>query len=149
DTRNHFPGIAAIATAEQGGRFDAAEEFVAFLARFKGPDVGEGASVVFGKSRRGFCFLEILPEVGRAENLHAEEGIAARGVETGRAPGVDERGIDGDAWAEGAAQGEAAAGLRGFGDKEALFSANAKDESICHSCLAPGDGGHDGDLIAG
>jgi len=51
DARNYLPGIAGVATAEQRGRFHAAQEFLAVLARLERPDVGESASVVLGKGR--------------------------------------------------------------------------------------------------
>jgi hypothetical protein len=81
DARDHLPGITTVVAPEQRRRLDAAEQLLLSGARFERPDVGERASVLFGERGSRFRFLEGLPEVGRAQDLHAEEWVAARSIE--------------------------------------------------------------------
>ena len=107
DAGHHLPRIAAVAAPEQRRRLDAAQELLLALARLDRPDVDERAAVVLGKCRRRLRLLEALPHVGRAQHLHPEERIAARGVQTRRAARVDERRVHRHAWTERPAQREA------------------------------------------
>src|SRR5262249_7898960 len=65
DAPNHFPGIAAVAAAEQRCRLDSAPEILLVVARFERPDVGERAAVFLGESRGGLRLLELLAEIRR------------------------------------------------------------------------------------
>ena len=130
DARNHLPGIAAVAAPEERRRLDAAPQVLLAVARFERPDVGERAPVVLREGGSRLRLLELLPEIGRAQDLHAEEGVAARGVEARRAARVDQRGVDGHARSERSAQREAAPGLRRLGDEQALLGSDAENDVV-------------------
>src|SRR5262249_53806548 len=83
DAGDQLQGTAAIAAAEERRRPDAAPEVLLVVARLERPDVGEGATVLLGEGRRGLRLLELLAEIGRVQDLHAEEGIATGGIEAG------------------------------------------------------------------
>ena len=133
DARDHLPGIAAVARC---GRATPARR------RTRGPSCRRPASSdqmlasarpsSFGKAGADFVSLNFLPEIGRAQDLHAEEGVAARGVEARRAARVDQRGVDGHARSERPAQREAAPGLRRLGDEQALLGSDAENDSFRH-----------------
>ncbi len=129
---DHLPRVAGVTTPEQRGRFDAAEQSLAALARLERPDVGERTPVVLGKGRGRLGFLEGLAEVRGAQHLHAEEGIAARGVEPRRAARVDQCGVHGNTVAEGPGQGEFPTALRGLRHEDTLLRANGDNDSLCH-----------------
>src|SRR5207248_11149645 len=95
DTGDHLPGVAAVAAAEERGRLDAAPQVLLVRSRLERPDVLQRAPVLLGKGGERFRLLEGLAQVVRAQDLHAEERIAARGVDA-RPPAarVDERGVD-------------------------------------------------------
>ena len=59
-----------------------------------------------GKAGRRLRLLEALPQVRRTQHLHAEERIAARGIDSGVAARVDQRRVHGDAGPERPAQRE-------------------------------------------
>ena len=112
DARNQFPGIAAVAAPEQRRRLDTAKQVFPVVSWFERPDVDQRAAVVLGKGRSRLRLLERFPQIGRAQDLHAEEGIATRSVNPRCAARVDQRGVNRHARAERAAQREATPGLR-------------------------------------
>ena len=132
DARNHLPGIAAVAAPEQSRRLDAAPQIPPVVARLERPNVGERAPVFLGESGSGLRLLEPLPEISRAQDLHAEEGVAARCINSRRATRIDKRGVNRHASAKRAAQREAAAGLRRLGHEQPLFSADAENNAVRH-----------------
>src|SRR5260221_7703103 len=132
DARNHLPGIAAVAAPEQRRWFDPAPQVFLPAAGFKRPDVGERASVVLGEGGSRLRLLERFPEIGRAQDLHAEIGIAARRVDSWSGPCIDQPGVDRHACAERAAQREAASSLRRLGHEQSLLGANGEKNSVCH-----------------
>ena len=132
DAGHHLPGVAAVAAAEERGRLDAAPEVFLALARFQRPDISQRPAVFLGKGRGGFRLFELLAQVGRIENLHAEESVAAGGIDFCRIARVDQAGVDGDAGAERPAQLERAAFLARLGDEEALLGSDAENDAIRH-----------------
>ena len=132
DARNHLPGITAVAASEQRGRLDAAPEVLPAGARFERPDVGQRAPVFLREGGSRLRLLERLPEISRAQHLHAKVGIAARSVNSRRATRVDQRGVNGHARAERPAQREAAASLGRLRDEESLLGADAENNAVCH-----------------
>src|SRR5260370_19669747 len=94
DAADHFPGIAAVAAAEERRGFDAAPEVLLVVAGIERPDVRQGPTVFLGEGRCGLRLLELLAEVGRAEDLHAEEGVAARGIKARGAARVAQRRVN-------------------------------------------------------
>jgi hypothetical protein len=132
DAGNHLPRIAAVAAAKQRGRFDAAEKVVRVGARFNRPDVRQRAAVAVGERRRGLRLVELLTEVVRDEQLHPEEGVAARGVNPRRTPRVDHRRVDGDARAERTAEVELLAGFFAFGDEQAFLRSDGENDAARH-----------------
>src|SRR5207248_5076201 len=110
DAGDHLPGVAAVAAAEERGRLYAAPQVLLVRSRLERPDVLQRAPVLLGKGGGRFRFLEGLAQVVRAEDLHAEERIAARGEDARLlAARGGERGVDVHAWPERSAQRELAA----------------------------------------
>src|SRR5262249_48184787 len=99
---------AGVAAAKERGRLDSAPQVLLAVARLQRPDVGERPAIFFRKGRRRLRLLELLAQIGRVQDLHAEKHVAARCKKTGCPARVDERGIDGDSRAKRATQGEAA-----------------------------------------
>src|SRR5437867_2868071 len=132
DTGHRLPRIAAVTAPEQGRRLHAAPQLLLAAARLERPDVDKRAPVVLGKCRPRLRLFEALPHVRRAQHLHAEERIAARGIQARCAARVDQRRIHGHAGAEGPAQLELPPRLRGLGDEHALLGANGENDSIRH-----------------
>src|SRR5262249_47874725 len=116
DAADHFPAIPAVGGAEERGRLDAGPEFLLGIPRFQGPDVGDRSAVFLGKGGGGFGLLELIAEVVRDEDLHAEESVAVGSIDTRGAARIDEGGIDRDAGAERSSQTETAAVLGRLGD---------------------------------
>src|SRR5207249_8427948 len=81
DAGDHLPGVAPVAAAEERGRLDAAPQVLLVRSRLERPDVLQRAPVLLGKGGERFRLLEGLAQVVRAQDLHAEERIAARGVD--------------------------------------------------------------------
>src|SRR5437867_1159515 len=129
---DHFPGVSAIVAPEQRGRLDAAPYFFLAVPRLDRPDIGERAPVVLGEDGRRLGLLERLPEIGRFENFHPEESIAARGVEAWCAARVDQRGVDGNAGPKGSAQREALPGLRPLRDEQSFLGPDAENDALRH-----------------
>src|SRR5687767_8719769 len=77
DAGHHLPRVAAVGAAEERSRLDTAEELVLLVAGLDRPDVRQRASVVLRERRCRLRLLERFPPVRRAQDLHAEEGIAA------------------------------------------------------------------------
>src|SRR5262249_12235441 len=101
DAADQFPTIPAVGGAEERGRLDAAPEFLLGVAHFQRPDVGERPAVLLGEGGGGLGLFELfVAEVIRDEDLHAEESVAAGGINAWGAAGIDEGGIDRDAGAE-------------------------------------------------
>ena len=122
-----------VVALEQRRRLDAAQQVFPVVSRFERPNVGQRAAVVFGKGRSRLRLLERFPEVGRAQDLQAEEGIATRSVNSRCAARVDQRGVNRHARTKRAAQREAAPGLRRLGHEQSFLGANAEQNTICHS----------------
>src|SRR5260370_12777517 len=97
DARNHLPGISAVARPKERCWLHAAQEVLLVIPRFERPDVGERAPVILREGGSRLRLLELFAEIGRAQDLHAEEGIAARGVERRRSAGVHQSGVYGHA----------------------------------------------------
>src|SRR5439155_12498481 len=76
DARNQLPGIAAVAALEQRRGLHAAPKFLSVVARFERPDIGERTPVLLRECGCRLRLFERFPEIGRAQDLHAEEGIA-------------------------------------------------------------------------
>ena len=89
-------------------------------------------AVILREGGSRFRFLELLAEIGRTQDFHAEEGIAARGVEARCSARVDQSGVHGHARSERPIQREAAPGLRRLGDEQALLGANGENDSFWH-----------------
>src|SRR5262249_27023085 len=132
DAADHFPAIPAIGGAEERGRLDAAPQLLLAVARFQRPDVGEGPAVLLEKGGGGLGLLELLAEVVRDEDFHAEESVAAGSINARRAASIDEGGIDRDAGAERAAQAETAAVLGRLGDEQTLLGADTDNDAVRH-----------------
>src|ERR1019366_7815901 len=133
DARHHLPRIAAVVALEERRGLNAAPEFVLPGTRLQRPDVGKRPAVLLGKRRRGLRLLEGLPEVVRAEDLHAEERVAARGIEAwlGTAR-VDERGVHGHTLSERPTQRPFAARLGGLRHEESLACSDREDHPLRH-----------------
>src|SRR5207249_3530832 len=101
-------------------------------ARRKRPDVGERAAIVFRERGRGLRLRERLAEVGRAQHLHPEEGIAARGVDRRLAARVDHRRVDRHARTRRPAQRELAPGLSRLRDEDALLGSDGENDALRH-----------------
>src|SRR5207253_3037654 len=102
------------------------------VARFEGPDVRQRAAVLLREGWRRLRLLELVAQIGREQDLHAEEGVAAGGIEARRAALVDQRRVDGHPWSERPAQREAAPGLRRLGDEEALLGPDPENYAVGH-----------------
>src|SRR2546429_6330027 len=91
------------------------------------------APVLLGKGGGRFRVLEGLAQVVRAKDLHAEERIAARGVEA-RPPAarVDERGVDVHAAPERPAQREFAARAGRLRDEKAFLGPDGQEHAVRH-----------------
>src|SRR6185436_2537219 len=96
------------------------------------PDVGERAAVLLGKGGGRFRLFEGFPEIGRAQHLHPEEGIARGGVHHRLAARVEKGRVDADAGREGTAQVERPARLRPLRDEQALFRSDGDKDAIRH-----------------
>src|SRR5262249_50698674 len=132
DAADHFPAIPAVGGAEERGRLDAAPEFLPGVARFQRPDVGERPAVLLGEGGGGLGLLELLAEVVRDEDLHAEESVAAGSINARGTARIDEGGIDRDAGAERAAQLETPAVPGRLGDEETLLGADTDNDAVRH-----------------
>src|SRR2546427_596499 len=93
DTDARVVGEAAVAASEKRRRLDAAPQILSVIARLERPDVGQRAPVFLREGRSRLRLLERLAEIGRAQDLHAEVGIAARSVNSRCATRVDQRGV--------------------------------------------------------
>src|SRR5262249_21273909 len=102
------------------------------VARFERPDVGEGAPVLLGEGRGGLRLREPLAEVGREQDLHAEERVAARGVDAWRAARVDQRRVHGHARPERPARLALPPGLRRLGDEESFLGPDTQNDALRH-----------------
>ena len=132
DAGHHLPRIAAVMAPEQRRRLHAAPQLLLANAGLERPDVDQRPSIIFGKRRPRLRLLEALSDVRRAQHLHAEERIAARGIQARCAARVDQSRIHGDAGTKGAAQREAASRLCSLGDEHALLGADGENDSIRH-----------------
>ena len=132
DARNHLPGISAVARPEERCWLHATQEVLLVIPRFERPNVGQRAPVILREGGSRLRLLELLAQIGRTQDLHAEEGITARGVEARRSARVDQSGVHGHAWSDRPIQREAAAGLRRLGDEQALFGTNGENDSFWH-----------------
>src|SRR5207249_8849731 len=133
DAGDHLPGVAPVAAAEERGRLDAAPQVLLVRSRLERPDVLQRAPVLLGKGGERFRLLEGLAQVVRAQDLHAEERIAARGVDA-RLPAarVDERGVDVDAGPERPAQREFAARAGRLRDEKAFLGPEGQEHAVRH-----------------
>src|SRR5262249_37906142 len=113
---------------------DAAPELLLGIPRFQRPDVGQRPAVFLGEGGGGFSLLELLAEVIRDHDLHAEESAAVGSINARGAAPIDEGGIDRDAWPEHerAAQIETAAVPGRLGDKETLLGADTDNDAVRH-----------------
>src|SRR5438128_4087760 len=132
DPRNQLPGIAAVLALEERGRLHAAPEIALVVAGFERPDVGERAPVVLWKGRGRFRLVERLSQIGRAQDFHSEEGVAAGPVHARFAARIGQRGVDRHARSEGPAQRELAAGLRRLGNEKSLLRSNGEKHALRH-----------------
>ncbi|MCI0460000.1 MAG: hypothetical protein L0Z62_23865 [Gemmataceae bacterium] len=132
DPRNHLPGIATVAAVEEGRRLDSAREVLLVLAYFEGPDVGECPAVLLGEGRRRHGLLELLAQISRKQDLHAEERVAARGIQPRATALVDQRRVNSHPGAEGPAQRETAPRLRRLGDEESFLGPDTQKNAIRH-----------------
>ena len=132
DARNQLPGIAAVAALEQRRGLHAAPKFLSVVARFERPDIGERTPVLLRECGCRLRLFERFPEIGRAQDLHAEEGIAARRVKSRRAASIGQGGVNRHARAERAAQGETAPRSGRLGHEQSFLGADAEDNAICH-----------------
>src|SRR5262249_41693277 len=91
-------------------------------------------AILLGEGGCGFGLLELLADVVRHEDLHAEESATAGSVDARRAARIDQGGIDRDAWPEHerAAQFETAAVFRRFANEEPLFGADTENDAGRH-----------------
>src|SRR5262249_56178417 len=117
---DHVPGRPGVGGAEEGGRLDAAPELLLGVADFQRPDVGERPAILLREGGGGLGLVELVAEVLRDEDLHAEESVAAGSINARGAARIDEGGLDRDAGAERAGQIETAAVLGRLGDEETL-----------------------------
>jgi hypothetical protein len=132
DARNHLPGISAVTRTEERCRLHAAEQVFLVIPRFERPDISKRASVILREGGRRLRFLELLAQVGRTQDLHAEERITARGVEARRSTLVDQGGVHSHPCTGRTIQREAATGLRCLSDEQAFFGTDGDDDTVWH-----------------